>query len=109
MFRWVDGDPEALVGDPWKKGALHRLKDTSLERVNDMLNRRDTSNSQEGGRRRAENRGYINRYIYSQDVPRTGARQVTIYSMTIQILSKFAVMRVYVVQDLCRTDPTRHR
>lgn len=38
VLRWVDGDPEAMVGDPWKKGTLNRLKDTNIERVNDMLN-----------------------------------------------------------------------
>lgn len=42
VLRWVDGDPEAMVGDPWKKGTLNRLKDTNIERVNDMLNRRDS-------------------------------------------------------------------
>ncbi|CAN0475210.1 unnamed protein product, partial [Laminaria digitata] len=33
-----DGDPEALVGNPWKEGALLRLKENNLERVNDILN-----------------------------------------------------------------------
>lgn len=41
VLRWVDGDPEALVGNPWKQGALLRLKENNLERVNDILNRRE--------------------------------------------------------------------
>lgn len=41
VLRWVDGDPEALVGNPWKEGALLRLKENNLERVNDILNRRE--------------------------------------------------------------------
>lgn len=43
VLRWVDGDPQAMVGDPWKKGTLNRLKDTNIERVNDMLNRRESN------------------------------------------------------------------